>query len=242
MIEHKGSKRCILELISSNDFLLEINSLVQGTGAIITTSDTWLPKGLTDPKEVELKDFLGQHFDPKLEDQIIQWWLAIIRPTSTTPNWDMVSTCTINNQKGILLVEAKAHYVELNNESIGKIFNAKSSLLNHEKIGRVLKEVNDNINESIPGLSISRDCCYQLSNRIAYAWWLASHGIPVVLLYLGFLNAEDMRRDYRVFNTSADWEICFTEHIKKVGADQILNQWVNCGTGKFITIQRSLEI
>lgn len=242
MCEHKGSKRCILKLISSNDFLTTINLLIQETCAVITKQDSWLPIGLTNPREAELKDFLSHNFNPLLGNEIINWWLTEIRPTSTTPNWDMVSTCTINNQKGILLVEAKAHYAELNNESTGKIFNTKSSLLNHKKIGKVIKEVNDNINEVIPGLSISRDLCYQLSNRIASAWWLASHDIPVVLLYLGFLNTEDMRDDYRVFNTPADWESCFTEHIQKVGVNHIINQWVNCGKSKFITIQRNHQI
>lgn len=241
MSEHKGSKRCILELISSNDFIKTINSKIQETGAVINTSDTWRPIGLTDPREAELKDFLSHNFNPLLGNEIINWWLAEIRPTSTTPNWDMVSTCTINNQKGLVLVEAKAHYDELNNESIGKRFNEKSSLLNHEKIGVVISETNISINQVIPGLSISRDRCYQLSNRIAYVWWLANHGIPVVLIYLGFLNANDM--DYgnrRIFETIADWENCFFEHIRKVGADHILDQWVNCGESSFKIIQRSI--
>ena len=48
----------------------------------------------------------------------------------------------------------------------------------------------------IPGLCISRDRCYQFSNRIAFAWKLVSLGIPVVLVYLGFLNDPGMRRPF----------------------------------------------
>lgn len=38
---------------------------------------------------------------------------------------------------------------------------------------------------------IERDSYYQLSNRFAWTWKLASLGVPVVLLYLGFSNATD---------------------------------------------------
>jgi hypothetical protein len=39
---------------------------------------------------------------------------------------------------------------------------------------------------------ISRDSHYQISNRFAWSWKLTQLGIPVVLVYLGFLNASDM--------------------------------------------------
>ena len=44
---------------------------------------------------------------------------------------------------------------------------------------------------------------YQLSNRFAWSWKLAMLGVPVVLLYLGFLNAQDMQDDGDLF-----WKSC----------------------------------
>jgi hypothetical protein len=38
---------------------------------------------------------------------------------------------------------------------------------------------------------ISRDNRYQMSNRFAWSWKLASVGVPVVLVYLGFVGAAD---------------------------------------------------
>lgn len=241
MKTYKGSQRCILELISSPDFLKNINSIISSAGAIIESNDNWIPQGLHNDKEAELKDFLAIHFNDKLGNEIRSWWLAVSDPETRTPNWDMVSTCTINNQKGLLLVEAKAHYTELDKESVGKTFDLKSSKENHERIKLAIAEANENINKVVAGVSISRDNCYQLSNRIAHAWWLANKGIPVVLMYLGFLKADDMQDGKRtIFGTTSDWENCFFAHAKKVGVDKIINKWVNCGQSSFITICRSL--
>jgi hypothetical protein len=238
----KGSRYSIIKLVESSNFLFDINKLITGTNASVSEYDNWLPKSLHLDKEAELKDFLKYNFNPELGDEIKNWWLAEIRPTTRTPNWDLISTCTINNKKGILLVEGKAHYDELNNERIGKRFDSKSSKQNDDKIGRAINVANASINCFITGVSISKDSCYQLSNRIAYAWWLASHGIPTVLLYLGFLNADDMRDGKRkIFETPDDWKNCFLEHANIVGVNRIVDRWVDCGKSKFITIYKPLK-
>ena len=159
-----------------------------------------------------------------------------------TPNWDLVSTCTVNGKAGILLVEAKAHESELHDG--GKRLESdasENSRKNHERIRHAIMEANSEINKAVQGVSISRDKCYQLSNRVAHSWWLASHGIPVVLLYLGFLKAEDMRSSgYIVFDNPQDWEKCFMNHAKQVGVDNIINVSVDCGNSSFVTIVKSL--
>lgn len=241
MSGHAGSRKCILELLSSDNYLSHINSIIQDISVIITTNDIWMPKGLDDPKETQLKDFLKANYNPAYSEDIIKWWLHV---DATTPNWDLVSTCTIEGEKGILLVEAKAHCDELNEETKGKPFNktnaSENSRKNHIKIGDAIDQARSEINRTLTKVSISRDNCYQLSNRIAHAWWLASKGIPVVLLYLGFLNAEDMNYGGRVlFKKPADWEECFMNHAKQVGVDKIVEEWVDCGESKFKTICRS---
>lgn len=245
MSDLKGSKRCMLELISSTNYISKMNSILEHAGAIIGSADTFMPKGLHDHTEAELKDFLGEHFSPELGNEIRNWWLAKSDQNTTTPNWDLVSTCTINNQKGVILVEAKAHHKELNGESKGKQLKkdaSQDSLANHAKIGITIEEANAGINKIIGGVSISRDKCYQLSNRVAHAWWLANHDIPVVLIYLGFLNAEDMNYGGRkLFKNHEDWETCFIDHAVKVGADRILDKSVDCGKSQFKLICRSID-
>lgn len=237
----KGSKKCVLDLVQSKDFLSTIKNLCNNTNATISEYDNWMPKNMYMEKEAELKDFLKYNFDISLYDEIVQWWLHV---DATTPNWDLISTCTINNKRALLLVEAKAHWDELENESKGKSLNKNASLnsnLNHEKIGEAIKQANVEINKRINGVSISRDTCYQLSNRVAHAWWLANQGIPVVLMYLGFNNVIDMDDGKnRLFVSYKDWDNCFIEHAKKVGVDKIIDRWVDCGKSEFITICRSL--
>lgn len=240
--KYKGSQRCMLELISSPDFLIKINSLIQNTGAIISKNDNWFPLGLNDPREAELKDFLRQNWNANLGNEITNWWLAVVNANSRTPNWDFVSTCHINGQKGILLVEAKAHRTEL--ETSGKKLKkdaSDNSKRNHSRIGEAINEAKVEINKNFAGVTISRDKCYQLSNRVAHAWWLAKHDIPVVLLYLGFLNAEEMNYGGKVIYTSEeDWKTCFMNHSELVGVDGIVEKWIDCEERKFITICRSI--
>ncbi len=242
--EFKGSQRCMLELISSPNFLFKINSLIQITGAVISKDDNWVPVGFSDPREAELKDFLRYNWNNELGNEITNWWLAVVNANSRTPNWDFVSTCSINGQKGIVLIEAKAHHDELNNESHGKRLRndaSENSIRNHIKIGEAINQARIRINETFVEVSISKDNCYQLSNRVAHAWWLAKHGIPVVLIYLGFLNAEDMNYGGRViFTSDEDWKTCFVNHSRQVGVDGIVDKWVECGVNKFITICKSM--
>ncbi len=241
MSAYRGSKRWILEMISSDNFLAIINSLIQDTGAILTNEDTWLPIGLKDPREAQLKNFLRDNFRPELYTEIASWWL---HADTTTPNWDLISTCNIDGKRGILLVEAKAHCGELNEESHGKKLDkdaSENSIRNHIRIGEAIREAKEGINRTVPGVTISRDNCYQFSNRVAHAWWLATNNIPVVLLYLGFLNAEDMNYNRRIlFETPKDWKNCFTEHAAKVGVAENVH-WVDCGESKFMIICESLQ-
>ncbi|MBL7906801.1 MAG: hypothetical protein JNL22_17400 [Bacteroidales bacterium] len=240
----KGSRYAIIKLVESSSFIETVNSLTKSAALVLTEYDNWMPKGIRQDKEAELKDFLRLNFSKELGENIHSWWLDVKHPKASTPNWDLISTCNINGKKGLLLVEAKAHWDELKDESRGKPIKANASsdsLKNHEKIGVAILEAKTGIQESGFDLSISRDNCYQLSNRIAHSWWLANQGIPVVLLYLGFLNCTDLKNDKRqLFKDDSDWQTCFKEHANQIGADKILDKWLFCGRGEFITICKSI--
>jgi len=242
-MSHKGSKRCILEFISSPDFILKTNKLIDPY-ANISFNDKWIPLGVTEPKEGQIYSFL-KPINKELAKQAKNWWIEY---GSQTPHWDLISTCTINGKQGILLVEAKAHLGELDGERKGKPFDfkkaTKKSVANHEKIKKAIEQTNNEINNKITpdSISISRDNCYQLSNRIAHAWWLANQGIPVILMYLGFLNCVEMKDGNRtLFTEDKDWQVCFKEHANQVGVDSIIDEWLDCGESKFITICRSYK-
>lgn len=236
----KGSKKCVLDLVQSSSFLKTINALIKDSNVVVSEYDNWMPKNIHLQKEAELKDFLKFNFNPLLYNKIVKWWLHV---DATTPNWDLISTCTIDGVKGLLLVEAKAHYGELENESKGKALDNKASnhsILNHQQIGIAIDQANTEINKVKSSVSISRDKCYQLSNRVAHTWWLANQGIPVVLMYLGFLNCQDMNDGKRkLFANDMDWQNCFSDHAKQVGAECIIDKWIIAGQSKFCLISRS---
>lgn len=240
----KGSKYEIIKLVESNNFIESINNLTKPTGLVLTQYDNWMPKSICYDKEAELKDFLRNNFSKELGESVHNWWLAVKHPKASTPNWDLISTCSINGKKGLLLVEAKAHWSELKEESRGKKIESdasKDSRKNHSRIGEAIEDAKNGIQGKGFDIFISRDNCYQLSNRVAHAWWLANQEIPVVLLYLGFLNCKDMNYGGRkLFTNDDDWQKCFVEHAKQIGVDKIIDKWVDCERNEFITICRSL--
>ena len=167
----------------------------------VSTTDHWRPAG----KPIRIKD----EWDVKpsaearidrddgfvavtVRQELVEWWLEIAGPTSWTPQWDFASTCNIEGRKGLILVEAKAHLNELSTDGKRKP-RSVNGWKNHERIGSAIAQANVGLQLAAGGSwALSRDKCYQLSNRFGWSWKLASLGVPVVLIYLGFLRAEEM--------------------------------------------------
>lgn len=237
MKEFKGSQRAILELISSENCNNELEGIIQLSNFKFSNDDLFMPKSKENFKEAELKDFLKDTDWPELANQIKDWWLEVVKPNTRSPNWDFVSTCSINGKKGLLLVEAKAHWNEVKeNDKCGST-NGE----NRNKIQNAINNAKKDINEKISprNIAISRDKCYQISNRIAHAWWLANQGVPVILLYLGFLNCQEMSDSGKVFENDSDWQKCFKDYAAKVGVDFLIDKEINCGKSQFKLICRS---
>ena len=106
---------------------------------------------------------------------------------------DIVSTCRIGDRAGLILVEAKAHQGEFADDRCGA-----TNEDNYRQIEGALLQAETAWNTMIPGFALSAGSHYQLGNRFAFAWKLATMGTPVVLVYLGFLNAGEMERGNRV--------------------------------------------
>ena len=233
--DKRGSRpRCVLLMDGEKD---EVASrLTQLVGlpdeVSVAPSDRWMPYG----KPVQRKDGSWNKtpvnearlnrpnnlVDSKIQKELQAWWLAVVRGAANTPNWDIASTCMIRGEGGLLLVEAKAHKKELcdNGSSVG-------NQRNHDQIGRAIAEANKAF-QAVMGKKwgLSRDSHYQLSNRFAWSWKLASLGIPVVLVYLGFLNAQDMARKGQLFQSEADWERTLKDYCDGVVDDTCWGQWL----------------
>jgi hypothetical protein len=238
----RGSLRCILGLVQATDFLLKINGLLTNTGTVISSNDIWFPKGYHQPAEKELHEFLDLIGETNLSEEVERWWLAVHTSKTKTPNWDLISTIkTSEGKNGILLVEAKAHHGEIG--SSGKplaIKTSENSEKNYQKIRSAIEEANADISLQVASSNISILSCYQLSNRVAHAWWLANKGYHVVLMYLGFQECKDMP-GRKLFLQDADWPICFDKKMSQVGLRGMVNKKYQFGQGSLQIICTQLK-
>ncbi len=203
-----GSKiRCLdLSLMIKDDPVI-LQKLVNLEKVTIPENPTIIPCGRGNPEELIFNrriavDFIGELLKSnrkcKFSDysdfkkQTEDWWLVHTNGANT-PNWDIACIAEINKRKGLILVEAKAHKAELSREVKTYDHSNPHSLENHERIIMRIQEAGKELSTySKLGFNLSDKSPYQLSNRFAWSWFLAMHGIPVVLVYLGFLNAKEM--------------------------------------------------
>jgi len=232
--DRKGSRyRCLLlTQLEKSDFIRRMNKLCEHTDLKVDEHDLYNPIGFKSPDELKLTDKKAEDFFKrsntdyeKTKDQINQWWLEHTKGANT-PNWDIVCTCKIKEKPGLILIEAKAHIAELSKSGktlTGESKNNIHSKENHQKIGQAIKEANNELNKytSNAGFYLSRDSHYQLSNRFAFAWKLASLGIPVAIVYLGFLNVYEIGPNY--FRNHSDWEGTLKSHAEGIIPQEIWN-------------------
>ncbi len=222
--------RCLLFMEGNRAVVADrLTKLVGLPEARVKAEDFWMPRGLpvlkADGKwdmnpieEAILLDSAGdsrRFLSPDQREKLTTWWLA--RKARNTPNWDIASTCTIEGKPGLLLVEAKAHEKELKEDGKPRDKDSsEGSMANHEQIGRAIAQASAELNKAMAGWNLSRDSHYQLANRFAWAWKIASMGVPVVLVYLGFLGATDVSDLGKPFADCADWTGVVLEHSRGI--------------------------
>ncbi|MGB9475148.1 MAG: hypothetical protein WCE87_08770, partial [Candidatus Udaeobacter sp.] len=201
---------------------------------VVNADGEWDKTPIEEAKLGESTGFLSD----EQREAVTNWWL-VAKGRANTPNWDIASTCMVGAKRGLLLVEAKAHHSEL--KSNPKPIDKKpsdGSERNHEQIGRAIGEANAALNKEIPGWNLSRDSHYQLANRLAWTWKLASMGIPVVLVYLGFLCATEMSDQGEPFVDCADWTRVVLGHSQGVVPEQAWGRDIKVGSASFIPLIR----
>lgn len=209
----------------------------------ITAEDSWMPDGFCQVAEACL-DKSAKLLPRQARSALRDWWLEFPRG-ATTPTFDIASTCSIDGKDGLLLVEAKAYSEELIKETAGKSLSSSASsnsCANHRRIGDCIREASIGLS-NCTGLDwgLSRDCCYQMSNRFAWSWKLTELDFPVVLVYLGFLNAREMLDRGEPFLNQAAWQFQVKAHSRSVFPDTVWeSQWIvnDC---IFVPCIRSLE-
>jgi hypothetical protein len=246
--ERRGSKpRChSLTHGSANEIAARLSDLAAPFGTV-SCEDRWMPQGFIDVEEAQL-DKAPSLLDAGVRQSLKSWWLAPASYRARTPHFDIASTCTIEGRHGLLLVEAKAHDKEL--VASGKPLdlrrlNSKSAenrRASHKKIGAAIAAASNRLERatSLPW-KITRDSHYQMSNRFAWAWKLTDLGIPVVLVYLGFLGATEMADLGTPFANHADWERLVVAHSEPLLPSQVWGRrWESKGH-PFVPLIKSVE-
>ena len=243
--EQRGSRaRCIVITDGSKDEVANLLTAMVGPfGSIDPTRHVWAPGGFANPEEGKLgktPNFLSE----TQRGDLLNWWLAARHPQANVPNWDLVSQATINGCEGLILVEAKAHEAEL--DPTGKRIDddaSVESITNHKGIANRISEASDALS-SATGFDwkLSRDTHYQMSNRFAWAWKLTTMGIPVILVYLGFLNADEMRDRGGPFQSHDHWRRVVESHSQSLFPNTVWEVSCKINGGELIPLIRSMTV
>ena len=249
--KRRGSRpRCVLLVEGGpEDTASRLTALVDLPDVIVSSSDTWIPYGKPVKRDgawdakpsseavLSKPNVLVSH---SIQRQLRDWWLAVPK-RANTPNWDLASTCAIKGKPGLLLIEAKAHAKEMS--SAGK---SRPTTLNgwenHKRIGLAIGEAAAGLQlETGKSWNISRDHHYQLSNRFAWSWKLASLGVPVVLLYLGFLKAQDMAGDGPLFGSEAEWSHALQTYSDDTIDGTCWEEWLDISGVPLLPLVRAID-
>ena len=222
---YRGSRKHVLDWVEHPTFLAELLALVRRTVVRLTPTPIYMPLGYAVPREARLERF-GPKFLPGLSawKDLQQWWLAHPKGANT-PNWDIALGCEINGQSGLILVESKANVPELSEG--GKFSDpkaSKNSKENHERIADAITEAREGFVRSGYYIDIDRDRHYQLSNRLAFTWKLATLGIPTVLVYLGFTGDKGISDAGEPFRDEAHWKEVFRAYAAGVKVASLFEQ------------------
>lgn len=229
--EMKGSKKHIFDFVNEFNFIDIFNDKFKDRNLKLDKNDVFNPNKF-DEKEYSIISFCKEyknthHFLEKIEKALTGWWVK----KGKQPTWDLISTCTIKNKKGLLLVEAKAHKNEFDKGFKKLISTEDKKVENHEQIKKCIEEANDNL----PSFSLTTNSHYQLMNRIAFSWKISSLDIPVVLLYLGFIGDCYFEKDY--FEDEISWKKTFNQYIDKIVPNDFIN---NIDSTPFLFFEASI--
>jgi hypothetical protein len=231
----------VLDWVESPTFLGDVRQLIASTGITIAEDAPFRPASRGDSRESTLvgaeDPFLSESEVRELRD----WWL-VHRRGAKLPTWDLaLAGRSADNERAVVLFEAKAHRTELSvagkeaptrNTDDGK----ERSEANHQRIGEAIAEVSAAL-----GISICRDRNYQFANRVAFAWKIASMGVPVALVYLGFIG-DDQISPGNQFSDEAAWQAAFREHVADCFPPSMLEAAVATSRAPFWLLPRSLHV
>lgn len=245
---HRGSRKHVLDWVRSPDFRDELNTMIAASGVRVRLGDLIMPTG--EPGKAGIREARLERFLPDGDvcRALQRWWLAAPRGANT-PNWDLAALTEHKGRPALVLVEAKANHPELSRagKPVPRAIRRRSVLIepsanswaNHARVAEAISEAENGINRLLPGFSLSRDRNYQISNRLAFSWKLASLGIPTVLLYLGFTGDRGLEPTRPMLRDASDWNRCFAARTENVIPRGAAGRWIEVGPAGFMLLVSS---
>ncbi len=243
--ERRGSKpRCHwLTHGTASQVAARLTTLAAPWGHV-SPGDRWMPEGFEGTGEAQLH-LVSALTDSRIAAQLGQWWLPQSGQKDRTPNFDIASKCTIEGRSGLLLIEAKAHDEELKKEAAGRKLGNDATdgrKASHMTIDQAMLDARTGLQQATSlAWHISRDSHYQMSNRFAWAWKLTELGVPTILIYLGFLNAGEMKDQGTPFSDHSAWDALVRAHSATLFPDEVWNRKYSVNGIPFIPLIRSTE-
>ncbi|HZT76014.1 MAG TPA: hypothetical protein VFA27_05110 [Vicinamibacterales bacterium] len=216
---------------------------MQPVNCRISAHSVWMPVGHSSPDEARLDTF-GPAAMPNewLWSTLRSWWLTYEKGANT-PNWDIAMACEIEGTSGLILVEAKANAPELDEKGKKRDEHASiGSAANHERIGIAIEQACTALRGINADTALSRDSHYQLSNRVAFAWKLASLGIPTVLVYLGFCGDTGIADVGAPFDSQEHWHACFRAYANSIVPRDLFERRLDCGAAPAWLLVRARHV
>ena len=250
--DKRGSRpRCVLLVDGPRHAVAaRLTNLVGLASVTVSPNDFWMPRGKPvrmgrgwdkKPAAEARLDRDVRFVGPEVRRHLLDWWLSVV-PRANTPNWDVASTCKVERKEGLLLVEAKARRNELSEAGKSKP-STDNGWKNDERIRSAIEQANAGLAIVTRGTwRLSRDHHYQLANRFAWSWKLTQLGVPVVLLYLGFLNADDMTPPDALFRSQDDWARALKDHARGVVEDSCWENRLDVNGTAFRPLIRALDL
>jgi hypothetical protein len=169
----------VLDWLDGGSFVPSINEMLRPTGLLVPESGKRMPRGWHSTDEARLGRECGSLIHYDLNARLLDWWLKKIKGANV-PNWDLACEALCDgNRPALVLAEAKAYEKEFTNGNGG---HAAQNRENGDRIKEAIEEASRALSCHAQGVKISCDSWYQFSNRVAYAWKLASLGIPTALI------------------------------------------------------------
>jgi len=239
-----GSRMHVLDWVESSGFQSELQHMVDAAGFQVGT--IWRPKGRDAHTESVLVGVEDRFLQPDQRKALQEWWIVHCRG-SKFPTWDLVASAIGPGGKpALILVEAKAHSAELKPDGKAKAVRETKEQQqrtdeNHARIAAAILEASQALASNLPSVALSADANYQFANRVAFSWKLASLGIPVVLIYLGFIGDDEIATKGRLM-VDEDWRRAFVDHAALHFPEAHLNKPITTNCAPFWVVLRTLRV